>query len=126
MQCGRAARIDRQVVDEARNARVVPRLAEIAPDFGERLRAQVPAHERQRVDELHQAVGQHDEERCGVLQAIAQLLEQSHFVEMDAHAAAILVGLRAQDVEELGVLLFRWRDDAQVFTAFPVYIVRPV
>src|SRR5436190_19275758 len=54
VQCGCAAWIDGQVVDESRNTRVVPRLAEIAPDLGKRLRAQVAAHERQRVDELHQ------------------------------------------------------------------------
>ena len=47
-----------------------------------------------------------------MLQAIAQLLEQSHLVKVNAHAAPILVRLRVQDAEELHVLLFGRRDDA--------------
>ena len=54
-------------------------------------RAQIAADERQRVDELDEPVGQHDQQRGRMLQAVAQLLEQPRLVEVDAHAAAVLL-----------------------------------
>ena len=70
----------------------------------ERMRAQVAADERQRVDQLDQPVGEHDQQRGRVMQPVAQLFEQTHLVEMHAHPAAILVGLRVQRPEERFVL----------------------
>src|SRR5205085_8541813 len=67
-----APRILRQLLDEIDNARVVPGAAEVRPHLEERLLSQVPADERQRVDELHEAVGQDDEQRRGMLQPVAQ------------------------------------------------------
>ena len=59
-------------------------------------------------------------------QAVAQLLEQPHLVKVHAHAPLYSLGLRVQDREEGLVLLLRGATRCQVFTALPVYIVRPV
>ena len=109
-----------------RDARVLPGALEVLPDLRERMRAQVAADERQRVDQLDQPVGEHDQQRGRVVQSVAQLLEQSHLVEMHAHPAAILVGLGVQRLEERFVLRLGRRSRCHVLTALPVYIVRPV
>src|SRR4051812_3090761 len=98
-----------KVVDELGYARVLPCPLEPAPDLAERLLAQVAADKGERVDELDQAVGEHDEQRRRVMQAVAQLLQQAHLVEMHAHAVAVLLALAVQRLKELIVLVFRWR-----------------
>jgi hypothetical protein len=79
--------------------------AEVRPDLAQRLPSEIPAHERQRVDQLDETVGEHDQQRRRVLKPVTQLLEEPGFVEVDAHPAAILDGLLAQHVEEPLVLL---------------------
>src|SRR4030095_13323667 len=111
-------RIVGEVVDELRNAWVLPRALEVLPDLFERMRAQVAADERQRVDELDQPVGEHDQQRGRVMQPVAELFEQSHLMEMHAHPAAILVGFRVQNLEELFVLRFGRREQVPRLDGF--------
>src|SRR4029453_12873888 len=107
MQRPRPGRIGGEILDELRHARVAPGAAEISPDLAQRLRSEIAAYERQRVDQLDQTVGEHDKQCGRVLQSVAKLLEQSRLVKVDAHPAAILNSLLPQDVEEALVLLIR-------------------
>src|ERR1019366_3886386 len=82
MQRPRLARIGGEILDELRDARIVPGAPEVGPNLVQRLAAEVPPPARQRVDELHEPVGEHDQKRRRMPQAIAQLLEQPGFVIM--------------------------------------------
>src|SRR3954468_6820805 len=102
-------RIGGKVIDELGHARILPCALESSPDLAKRLLPQIAADKGKRVDQLDQAVGKHDEESGRVVQAVAQLLQQTHFVEMHAHAAVVLLALSVQGLEKSSVLRFRRR-----------------
>src|SRR6516225_5884162 len=56
----RLAGVDRELLDEVRDARVVPCGAKARPDLVQRVAPEIAADEGQGVDELDEAVRQHD------------------------------------------------------------------
>src|SRR5262252_8357853 len=69
VQGRRLAGVRREILDEFRDPRILPRQLESAPDLGQGLPPQVPAYERQRVDELDESIGEHDQQRRRMVQA---------------------------------------------------------
>ena len=105
MQSRGELRVLGQLRHELRHLGPLPGGLEVAPDRVDLILPEVAADERQGVDELHQPVREHDEERGRMLEPVAQFLEKPGFVKIDAHAPVVFLRLRVQGLEVFGVLL---------------------